>query len=547
MGVAIADKRTQQMKPLGWHHAALCALMLALFMYSGSLLNGQVYSFVAGYFGWSREIATLCGALTFLAIGTAARMAPSLLDVRSITALAILFMLIQPPLFAIAASTQDPFLTSVALSMRSIARNWAFACFILCLTRLAEKRMVACAVVVGLFSGRALGSLGLMHVPTALNLDSAGFMYLIIGLTVIPLLYCAITALPIFETLRSCETPAVLELTNPNSFLGASHGLYQCMLLFATAGGFALTFNEIDHAPVALNVAAIILVAIGLLALFSLKAKQEDSLFSFCVMLVMAGFLLVPFELESAQTASNTLINLGEDCLEVLLYLVVFSIACRNLFAALPVFCFARFAAQIGTTVGAIAGHASDTVLFGPVYTAEALSALFIFAFFGFLWMRFRNFSFANIISGIECVETEHAAKMDASKEIRQSRMSVSKEERGADLNAGASSETDGGSSLNDSLDSKAPSSSTEPRTPFGDDPIKSIDECCEQVGEQHGLTPREREIFAMLAKGRNGRFIMEHYVISRNTVKSHIKHIYSKLDVHSQQELIDMVESELE
>lgn len=39
----------------------------------------------------------------------------------------------------------------------------------------------------------------------------------------------------------------------------------------------------------------------------------------------------------------------------------------------------------------------------------------------------------------------------------------------------------------------------------------------------------------------------MEHYVISRNTVKSHIKHIYSKLDVHWQQELIDMVESELE
>lgn len=152
-----------------------------------------------------------------------------------------------------------------------------------------------------------------------------------------------------------------------------------------------------------------------------------------------------------------------------------------------------------------------------------------------------------NIISGIECVETEHAAKMDASKEIRQSRMSVSKEERSADLNAGARSETDGGSSLNDSLDSKAPNSSTEPSTPFGDDPIKSIDECCEQVGEQHGLTPREREIFAMLAKGRNGRFIMEHYVISRNTVKSHIKHIYSKLDVHSQQELIDMVESELE
>lgn len=50
-----------------------------------------------------------------------------------------------------------------------------------------------------------------------------------------------------------------------------------------------------------------------------------------------------------------------------------------------------------------------------------------------------------------------------------------------------------------------------------------------------------------MLAKGRNGRFIMEHCAILRNAVKSHIKHINSKIDVYSQQELIDMVESELE
>ena len=64
-------------------------------------------------------------------------------------------------------------------------------------------------------------------------------------------------------------------------------------------------------------------------------------------------------------------------------------------------------------------------------------------------------------------------------------------------------------------------------------------------MGAQHGLTERETEIFSMLARGRNGTFIMEHYVISRNTVKSHIKHIYAKLDVHSQQELIDLVESE--
>ena len=70
-----------------------------------------------------------------------------------------------------------------------------------------------------------------------------------------------------------------------------------------------------------------------------------------------------------------------------------------------------------------------------------------------------------------------------------------------------------------------------------------SIEERCVELGAQHGLTERETEIFAMLARGRNGQFVMEHYVVSRNTVKTHVANIYGKLGVHSQQELIDIVE----
>ncbi len=31
--------------------------------------------------------------------------------------------------------------------------------------------------------------------------------------------------------------------------------------------------------------------------------------------------------------------------------------------------------------------------------------------------------------------------------------------------------------------------------------------------------------------------------MVSRNTVKAHVKHIYAKLDIHSHQDLIDLVE----
>ncbi|WP_270296185.1 LuxR C-terminal-related transcriptional regulator [Eggerthella sinensis] len=33
--------------------------------------------------------------------------------------------------------------------------------------------------------------------------------------------------------------------------------------------------------------------------------------------------------------------------------------------------------------------------------------------------------------------------------------------------------------------------------------------------------------------------------VLSKNTVATHVKHIYQKLDVHSQQELLDLVQGD--
>ena len=64
-------------------------------------------------------------------------------------------------------------------------------------------------------------------------------------------------------------------------------------------------------------------------------------------------------------------------------------------------------------------------------------------------------------------------------------------------------------------------------------------------VIERFDLTPREKEVFAMLAKGRSNKYIEEKLVISEHTVDSHVTHIYRKCDVHSRQEIIDMVDRE--
>lgn len=76
----------------------------------------------------------------------------------------------------------------------------------------------------------------------------------------------------------------------------------------------------------------------------------------------------------------------------------------------------------------------------------------------------------------------------------------------------------------------------------FGLSPA-SIEDRCEQVAAAHGLTPREAQVLSLLARGRDAGFICDELGISRNTVNVHRKGIFAKLGVHSQQELLSVVE----
>lgn len=65
----------------------------------------------------------------------------------------------------------------------------------------------------------------------------------------------------------------------------------------------------------------------------------------------------------------------------------------------------------------------------------------------------------------------------------------------------------------------------------------------CSQIASENGLSKRQMEVMVLFAKGRNLKYISEQLVISPSTVSMHRQHIYQKLDIHSQQELIDLIE----
>lgn len=69
-----------------------------------------------------------------------------------------------------------------------------------------------------------------------------------------------------------------------------------------------------------------------------------------------------------------------------------------------------------------------------------------------------------------------------------------------------------------------------------------STDDRIASIAQEYGLTRRESEVFALLARGRSVPYVRDALVISRETAATHAKHIYAKLGVHSRQELIDLV-----
>lgn len=64
----------------------------------------------------------------------------------------------------------------------------------------------------------------------------------------------------------------------------------------------------------------------------------------------------------------------------------------------------------------------------------------------------------------------------------------------------------------------------------------------CRQIAEAHGLSGRELEIVELLCQGRSKPYIAEALYLSENTVGTYTRRLYKKLDVHSKQELLDLV-----
>lgn len=65
-----------------------------------------------------------------------------------------------------------------------------------------------------------------------------------------------------------------------------------------------------------------------------------------------------------------------------------------------------------------------------------------------------------------------------------------------------------------------------------------------QSMAKQYGLTKREIEITDLFVQGKSLRKVAETLVISTSTAQTHIKNVYRKLDIHSKDELVDVLDA---
>ena len=305
----------------------------------------------------------------------------------------------------------------------------------------------------------------------------------------IPLLTVTLVApyaRPLLDQVYAEGSPAQAAVTAPSSFLPFGHQLFVTLLLFRFIYGYTLTFGEVGRVPLlALGALAPLVLVLGYVVL-SRKPFSPDAFFQLSILCSVAGFLVLSIATVNG-TLISTLLSCGTGFFEILMYFVLIALGAKNTVSALPMLAWGNAMASWGTLLGANFGRFTNEMA-ADATTTSIISACIVFGIVAYVVLVQKSFSFSHTIQGIK------------------------------------------------------------PLTPLvsssaGDGPLSPVADRCAAIGTAAGLTDREQEIFEYLARGRNVRFIQDELTVSYNTVKTHVSHIYAKLDVHSHQELIDLVE----
>lgn len=459
----------------------LPSLALALETYRVWILNNGIFPVTSETLPLARELQTLVSVVVGLVVLFCALRRPDGIKTRAMPPMAVACVTVGVSMLVCAPGNVACVSAGLMLLSLASAVNQYLIGIAFARADTPKRTSIGVACAV-LVATLAATALPVPSFGASVAIDAA------VILLVLLLLWREVT--PVWRESIKGKALEQLALASPRSFLSLGHQLYILMFIFSAAFGFALSLRISQFTPVSSYLSLCVLLAA--VAWFVLapdgKGGHDDALFAVAALLVVAGFLLAP--LNVAPSAANGLLYAGNSCFKVLSWTVMAALCARNMAGSLAVLACGVVAGSAGTIVGADLGHLCNALLATRPEEASLITSVVVLALFAYVIFGLRGFTFADTIQGVEPVE-ELPVPVDMPPD-------------------------------RDAL----------------------IESSCDALAGECGLTEREREVFGMLARGHNGYHIRDELTLSYNTVKTHVKRIYRKLDVHSQQELIDLVES---
>ena len=485
-----AEARETDVKHPGGTSAQLAAWLAAacsigLYQLGITLLNTAVFPLFGTVFLGARDIGSLFSAALSLALYALVSTRPHLCRPRLWMAAAAGLYIIGVPTMLAGVWAENPTLLTAGVLLRSISSTWFGLTICLQLTSLGIEQGTR-HVFGALCAGWAL-SYTLELATGLLALTGQLVVFCASALLVMALSYRPSKRL--LEHMAESAPASELRVTNPRSFLPVGSALFLTIVLLKASFGFAMTFASVDATPQATVLACVpaLFVACALLACGRMGL---DALYKAAMLSVLAGFLLVNPLLSSMMglpAVANVMLRAGSDLTRMLVFMLVANLGARNPMGATGVALFVGGANSLGSVVGAQLGIlANATLARDPALFALLLAAI-VFAFVAYNVLSPDVFNFDKTVQGVETVRPV--------QEIEQT---------------GA---------------------------------VDALAKAIAQAVNRFGLTPREAEALELLAHGRNTAAIQERMVVSRSTAKTHVRNVYAKLGVHSQQDLIDLVE----
>ena len=493
----------------------VCAA-LTLELLSSFIVNTMLFPNVALVMPVAREISTYSGAAFSIAVAVAAYVRPSLMR-EGVWSVACLASTVGAAiLLYLGVLTNNTTLLLLGAPFGGLGSAWLAVLIGVGLANLGAARAML-AVPAGFVLEYAfrcgLMALGL---PSSMGLATIAFVAALVA----SYLFIRHDARAILESVHDSTAPNVLNITSPSSYVSFSSLAFVSILLFNIACGFALG-GASSASSVAGALISFIPVTIALVVVVARGSISTDALYRWSMLLVFAGLLTTPLLLFGGllttplllfggadpfnMQAHGTLLSAGSDLFNVLMYCFIAAVGARNKLGAVSVSASFLATQWLGIGIGAPVAQFVNEISTSNATVAAWITMAITFAFVAYNYVGMRNYSFAETIEGITPAHTESLMENASGEEAEPA----------------------------EGLQQKS------------DD--TAFETACAAVAEKHRLTARETEVFKLLARGRTSPVIQEKLVLSHNTVKTHVRHIYAKLDVHSQQELISMVEEATE